>query len=195
MDGSKKTNVIHPCCSLCVCVCVYVNPSGQVYNRIGMRLRPFVNDRLTKSHSTFLASLLRLFPPSSMPSSPCCPSLSPVWLSASIMTRQTKPGCVLSFSPFTPISPHFLPRLSVWGRPRVSFIYHSLPIIPHSGYEKLKRQEKRHALKARVFLYETPHPPPPQPAPTQHHTYSSTFSTTRFKLFYWFGVPALLNHS
>lgn len=127
------------CVHVCLSLCVYPNPSGQVYNRIGMRLWPFVNDRPTKSHSTSLA-FLRLLPPSFLS------SLSPSFLlclslclrrNASIMTGQAKPGC-FSCSHSKPNSPHFL-SLSCLSAVcmHFSFIssFHALPLIPPSWFE------------------------------------------------------------
>lgn len=88
-----------------VCVCVYLNPSGQVYKRIGMRLWPFVNDRPSKSHSTSLASL--------RPLPAFC--LSPIPPPRPLDLSEEKPadndraggstGMFLVFS-FCPIQPH-----------------------------------------------------------------------------------------
>lgn len=98
---------------LTVSVCLggfYVNPSGQVYNRTGMRLRPFCNDRPTKSHSTSFASLHPLplwFPPMILSISSlllvCVSEEKPI---LNDRGRKTRMFLFLSFYPlFIPFSP------------------------------------------------------------------------------------------
>lgn len=145
------------CVRACVCVCVYLNPSGQVYNRIGMRLRPFVNDRPTKSHSTSFA-FLHLLPPS-FPPIPLSPSFLlclPVCLrrNPSIMTGQEKPGC-FSFSHSTPTSPHFQSPSFVFLLASFLSLVSALAPVLSSWYGK---PNKRRALKAEIFFIGCPLP-------------------------------------
>lgn len=127
--------------SLCLAVCVskgfYVNPGGQVYNKTGMRLRPFCNDRPTKSHSTSFALLnllLSWFPPMILSISSLLPVCVPEE-KAILNDRARKTRMFLFLPVLPPFHPIFTPPSFCLFIADFSLVGPHSPFILSSEYE------------------------------------------------------------
>lgn len=151
----KKKNVIHPCCSVCVCEWVFMwTPAVRSITGSECVSGPLLMTDFPKAIAPFLplSSVSSLLPACRHPHLHPFPRLT---LGVhNDMTNKTR-MCSLFHPTFC--------LFCLFGEDPSLFHLPLSTLSPLFLTRGMKSQKKRHALKARVFLYETPRPSNPLP--------------------------------